>query len=49
MLGKTEKPRSYFEGCVESMKLHIFSDSSQVVLSAIAFLRGKVTAAPVPN
>ena len=44
-LGEVEIPRSYFEGCVESMELHMFGDSSQDVFSAVAFLRGKVTAA----
>ena len=45
MLGEIEMRRSYFEGCVESMELHMFGDSSQDVFSAVAFLRGKVTAA----
>ena len=45
MLGEIEIPRSYFEGRVESMELHMFGDSSQDVFSAVAFLRGKVTAA----
>ena len=35
-------PRSYFEERVDSLELHMFGESSQVVFSAVAFLRGKV-------
>ena len=42
-LGKIEIPRSYFEGSVKSLELHMFGDSSKEVFSAVAFLRGKVT------
>ena len=34
--------RAYFQGKIEALELHIFGDSSQVVFSAVAFLRGKV-------
>ena len=36
-------PRSYFEGPLAKVELHIFGESSQDVFSAVAFLRGKVT------
>ena len=34
--------RTYFQGKVEALELHIFGDSSQEVFSAVVFLRGKV-------
>ena len=44
-VGRNLNTKDYLEGCVESMELHMFGDSSQDVFSAVAFLRGKVTAA----
>ena len=37
-------PRAYFVGEIEALELHLFDDRSQEVLSAVAFLRAKVTA-----
>ena len=35
-------PRSYFEGQLEKLQLHIFADSSQDVFSSLVFLQEKV-------
>ena len=35
-------PRSYFQQNVQCLELHMFGDSSQDVVSAVAFLRGKI-------
>ena len=34
-------PRSYFPDDVDQIELHVFGDNSQVVFSAVAFLRGR--------
>ena len=41
-LGLMKIPRSYFSGSFEHLELHVFGDSSQEVISAVAFLHALV-------
>ena len=43
MLSHLAIPRCYLPSPVDSLELHIFGDSSQEILCAVAFLRGKLS------
>ena len=43
MLSDLAIPRCYFLSPVDSLELHVFGDSSQEILCAVAFLRGKLS------
>ena len=43
MLSDLAIPRCYFPSPVASLELHVFGDSSQRILCAVAFLRGKLS------
>ena len=42
LLTEVAIPKSYFQETVEGLELHLLGDSSQVIFSAVAFLRSKL-------
>ena len=48
-LAKITIPKSYFSGNFEHLELHMFGDSSQEVVSAVAFLRAQVNTSSGPK
>ena len=48
-LSEITLPGSFFSGNFEQLELHMFGDSSQEVLSAVAFLQDRVTTSSGPQ